>query len=88
MVFRTGNGISIQLLSLCWKEKSDNHKAQSMSSSHNNVLLTTSDENYMEREVFIRGGVLIRGGLLIRVGVIIREGVLIRGVLLREGLLI
>ena len=44
-----------------------------MSSSYNNVLLTTSDENCMEREA------LIRGGLLIRVGVIIGEGVLIRG---------
>ena len=29
---------------------------QSMSSSYNNVLLTTSGKNYMEREVFIRGG--------------------------------
>ena len=39
--------ISIQLISLCWKEKSENHKAQSTSLSYNNVLLTTLDENDM-----------------------------------------
>ena len=44
-----------------------------MSSSYNNVLLTTLDENYMEREGAYKRGVLIRDGVLIKVGVIIRE---------------
>ena len=53
-----------------------------MSSSYNNVLLSTLDENYMEREGAYKRGVLIREGMLIKVGVIIK------GVLLREGILI
>ena len=44
-----------------------------MSSSYNNVLLSTLDENYMEREGAYKRGVLIREGMLIKVGVIIRE---------------
>ena len=47
MVFGTDNEISIQPISLSWREKSENHKAQIMPLSYNNVLLSTLNENYM-----------------------------------------
>ena len=47
MVFGTDKEISIQLISLSWREKSENHKAQIRPLSYNNVLLSTLDENYM-----------------------------------------
>ena len=44
-----------------------------MSSSYINILLSTFDENYMEREGAYKRGVLIREGMLTKVGVIIKE---------------
>ena len=44
-----------------------------MSSSYNNVLLRTLDENYMEREGAYKRGVVIREGMLIRGGSILER---------------